>query len=137
MLDEHPDRPYASAKAPAFTHVPSREETRKAIFETLKANDMRDVHIRLTPSRGLNKITSGMDPWSNYFALSIVLAEWKPSVYDQTGIRLVTSSIRRTWPMMLDSKIHHNNLLNNILAKIEATLGVDDALMLDLHGFGS
>ena len=30
----------------------------------------------------------------------------------------------------------HNNLLNNILAKIEANVaGVDDALMLDLEGF--
>jgi branched-chain amino acid aminotransferase len=36
----------------------------------------------------------------------------------------------------LDSKIHHNNLINNILAKIEANhAGVDDAVMLDLDGF--
>ena len=51
-------------------------------------------------------------------------------------ITLITSSIRRNSPMMLDSKIHHNNLLNNILAKIEANqAGADDALMLDMHGF--
>jgi hypothetical protein len=30
------------------------------------------------------------------------------------------STIRRNTPSCLDSKIHHNNLLNNILAKIEA-----------------
>jgi branched-chain amino acid aminotransferase len=36
----------------------------------------------------------------------------------------------------LDSKIHHANLINNILAKIEANhAGVDDAVMLDLDGF--
>ena len=49
---------------------------------------------------------------------------------------LVTASTRRNSPATLDSKIHHNNLLNNILAKIEANVaGADDALMLDLHGF--
>jgi branched-subunit amino acid aminotransferase/4-amino-4-deoxychorismate lyase len=46
--------------------------------------------------------------------------------------------IRRNTPQCLDSKIHHNNLLNNILAKIEANVaGVDDALMLDIQGFVS
>ena len=40
--------------------------------------------------------------------------------------------------MHLDSKIHHNNLLNNILAKIQANVaGADAALMLDAHGFVS
>jgi branched-subunit amino acid aminotransferase/4-amino-4-deoxychorismate lyase len=44
--------------------------------------------------------------------------------------------VRRSSPATLDSKIHHNNLLNNILAKIEADVaGVDDALMLDAQGF--
>jgi branched-subunit amino acid aminotransferase/4-amino-4-deoxychorismate lyase len=48
----------------------------------------------------------------------------------------VSSAIRRNSPATLDSKIHHNNLLNNILAKLEADrAGADDAVMLDLHGF--
>ena len=39
-------------------------------------------------------------------------------------------------PLFLDSKIHHANLLNNILAKIDANnAGVDDAIMLDIDGF--
>jgi branched-subunit amino acid aminotransferase/4-amino-4-deoxychorismate lyase len=67
-----------------------------------------------------------------------VLAEWKAPVYDQGGIRLITSAIRRNSPQCIDSKIHHNNLINNILAKIEANIaGVDDAIMLDLNGFVS
>jgi branched-chain amino acid aminotransferase len=37
---------------------------------------------------------------------------------------------------MLDPKIHHNNLLPSILAKIEANVaGADDAVMLDGRGF--
>jgi branched-chain amino acid aminotransferase len=111
----------------------------EAVFETLKANDMRDgAHIRLTLTRG-EKITSGMNPKLNRSGCSlIVLAEWKPPVYSDDGIRVVSASTRRNTPSCLDSKIHHNNLLNNILAAIEANVaGVDSAIMLDLNGFVS
>jgi len=128
-----------SAKTLAFAKVPSSDEVRAAVFETLKANDMRDAaHIRLTLTRG-EKITSGMNPRLNQSGCSlIVLAEWKPPVYSDNGIRVITASTRRNTPSCLDSKIHHNNLLNNILASIEANVaGADSAIMLDLHGFVS
>ena len=120
-LDAHLDRLFDSAHAMAFTETPSRDEVKSAIFETLEANGMRDgVHIRLTLTRGM-KTTSGMSPrFNQYGPCLIVLAEWKAPVYDQSGIRLITSSIRRNNPQCIDSKIHHNNLINNILAKIEA-----------------
>jgi len=137
-LDRHLERLEASAQALAFAHIPSRDEIKKAIFETLKANGMRDeTHIRLTLTRG-EKVTSGMDPRLNTKgSCLIVLAEWKPLVYDnEAGIRVITSSQRRNNPQFLDSKIHHNNLLNNILAKIQANVaGVDAAVMLDHQGF--
>ena len=62
----------------------------------------------------------------------------KPPVYSDDGIRVITASTRRNTPQCLDSKIHHNNLLNNILASIEANVaGVDSAIMLDVDGFVS
>lgn len=137
-LDRHLERLRASAHALAFTDIPEKAAMRKAIAETLEANSMRDnVHIRLTLTRG-EKITSGMDPRLNTKgSCLIVLAEWKPLVFDnETGIRVITSAQRRNAPEFLDSKIHHNNLLNNILAKIQANVaGVDGALMLDRNGF--
>ncbi len=139
QLDAHLDRLFDSAHAMAFAEVPTREAVKEAIFETLRANGMRDgVHIRLTLTRG-KKTTSGMDPRLNRFGPTlIVLAEWKQPVYAETGVRLITSSVRRNTPQCIDSKIHHNNLINNILAKIQANLaGVDDAIMLDLQGFVS
>ena len=139
QLEEHLDRLFTSAKAMSFNNIPSRKEVKKAIFDCLKANQMNDgVHIRLTLSRGL-KTTSGMNPELNIYGCTlIVLPEYKPPVYGNEGIKLITSSIRRNTPQCLDSKIHHNNLINNILAKIEANLaGVDDALMLDIDGFVS
>ena len=135
-LDAHLERMQHSAHILGFQEVPSSDAIKAAIFETLRANGMRDnAHIRLTLTRG-EKITSGMDPRLNQSGCTlIVLAEWKPPVYPPS-IRMVTSSIRRNNPMFLDSKIHHNNLLNNVLAKIEANFaGVDEALMLDKDGF--
>lgn len=137
-LDQHLKRLQQSAHALAFAQIPDNKTIRAAIFETLRANDMRDgVHIRLTLTRG-EKTTSGMDPRLNQQGCTlIVLAEWKPPVYPPT-ISLITSSVRRNSPMHLDSKIHHNNLLNNILAKIEANhAGADAGLMLDPDGYVS
>ena len=136
-LDGHLERLQNSAKTLAFAGVPSSDEVRKAIFETLEANGMRDnAHIRLTLTRG-EKITSGMNPRFNQSGCTlIVLAEWKPPVYSDDGIRVITASTRRNTPECLDSKIHHNNLLNNILASIEANVaGADAAVMLDVNGF--
>ncbi|MCH2137000.1 MAG: aminotransferase class IV [Phycisphaerales bacterium] len=136
-LKAHLDRLRSSAKALAFEEIPSNEEMTEAIGRTLQANGMRDgVHIRLTLTRGV-KITSGMDPRLNQSGPTlIVLAEHKSPVYDTTGLSLITSSVRRFRPDMLDPKIHHANLIQSILAKIEATAaGADDALMLDDRGF--
>jgi branched-chain amino acid aminotransferase len=136
-LDEHLARLRRSAHALAFAVIPPAAEIAAEIRRTLAANGMRDgVHIRLTLTRGV-KITSGMDPRLNASGPTlIVLAEFKDPVYDLAGIKLITSSVRRTAPDSLDPKIHHNNLLTSILAKIEANVaGADDAVMLDHRGF--
>jgi branched-chain amino acid aminotransferase len=138
-LDQHLARLRRSAQALAFESVPPDEEITAEISRTLQANGMTDgVHIRLTLTRGV-KITSGMDPRLNQSGPTlIVLPEHKPPVYDQSGITLITSSVRRTAPDSIDPKIHHNNLLASILAKIEANVaGADDALMLDHRGFAA
>ncbi len=117
-LHEHLDRLHRSATALSFPETPSREKIIEEIKRTLAANKMHDgVHIRLTVTRGV-KITSGMDPRLN-----------------QGGPTLIVL-IRRPPPEILDPQIHHANLLNSILAKLEANeADADDALMLDMHGF--
>jgi branched-chain amino acid aminotransferase len=139
-LTEHLDRLVSSAKALAFTQIPPPDEIREQIRRTLNANHMHDnVHIRLTLTRGL-KLTSGMDPRLNTSGPTlIVLAEHKAPVYKDAataGLKLITSSIRRFPPDCMDPKIHHCNLIQSILAKIEANnAGADDAIMLDKQGF--
>jgi len=134
---KHINRLMESAKSLDFANIPTVEDVKKAVFSTLEANGMQDeTHIRLTLTRG-EKITSGMNPELNQFGCTlIVLAEWKSAIFYGKELRLVTSNIRRNPPLCLDSKIHHANLINNILAKIEANhAGADDAVMLDLNGF--
>src|SRR4026207_1994743 len=136
-LHEHLDRLERSARALSLAEIPPREKIIEEIKRTLAANKMSDrVHVRLTLTRGV-KITSGMDPRLNQSEPTlIVLAEHKPPVYDKRGIKLITSSVRRFPPDCLDPKIHHTNLLQSILAKLEANhAGADDALMLDTRGF--
>jgi branched-chain amino acid aminotransferase len=136
-LNEHLERLRHSAQALAFTEIPPAERLITEIRRTLAANQMRDgVHIRLTLTRGV-KVTSGMDPRLNQSGPTIiVLAEHKPPVYGRSGLALITSSVRRFPPDCMDPKIHHCNLIQSILAKIEANVaGADDALMLDTRGF--
>ena len=136
-LTEHLARLRRSATALGFANIPSDVDIIGALAATLQANHMVDgVHIRLTLTRGV-KLTSGMDPRLNTNGCTlIVLAEFKEPVYETTGLRLVTSSVRRPGPDVLDPKIHHNNLINSILAKMGATIaGADDAVMLDNRGF--
>lgn len=136
-LTEHLDRLRDSALALAFESIPSHDEIREQLRRTLEANAMRDgVHVRLTLTRGV-KVTSGMDPRLNQSGPTlIVLAEFKAPVYSKSGLTLATSSIRRFPPDCMDPKIHHANLIQSIMAKIESNAaGADDALMLDAHGF--
>ena len=136
-LHEHLDRMERSARALSIVDLPPREKINEELKRTLAANKMCDgVHIRLTLTRGV-KITSGMDPRLNQSgATLIILAEHKAPVYSKDGLKLITASVRRPPPDVLDARIHHANLLNSILAKIEANnAGADDALMLDVNGF--
>ena len=143
-LDKHLRRLFKSAKALGFEKVHTKEEVVESIFRVLAANGMRDgAHMRLTLTRG-EKCTSSMNPVFNIYGTTlIILPEWKPTegatTYDnRNGISLITASQRRNRPDTVDSKIHHNNLINNILPKIQANLaGCADAIMLDVDGYVS
>ena len=90
-LDDHLARLERSARALAFAEAPLRERILREIRRTLDANGMDDgVHIRLTLSRGV-KATSGMDPRLNRSGPTLILlAEWKPPVYDEAEITYFT-----------------------------------------------
>lgn len=135
-LQPHLDRLRKSAEMLGYAGYPDDDFIVRNLQKTFEANRMSDgVHARLTISRGL-KYTSGLDPRINRFGCSLfILAEFKPPVYDKSGIALATAQHRRPPASVLDQRIHSCNQLTSILAKLEANAaGADDALMLDTEG---
>ena len=136
-LRQHLARLRASAAAVRYENYPDDAHIIRELSRTLEANQMTDsVHVRLTVTRGV-KYTSGLDPRLNTAGCTIIiLAEFKPPVYDKAGITLIMASVRRPLASVLDQHIHSCNQLTSILAKLQANAaGANDALLLDPDGF--
>lgn len=141
FLKEHLDRLYDGAKAIAIDIVESPEELTQAIYRTTETNGMESgVHIRLIVSRGL-KNTPYQHPSANVGGSTIVIIpEYKTAdeTVGEKGIRLGTVSIFRGTAGSQDPKINSLSKFNCIAACIEAEkAGVDEALMMDVHGYVS
>ena len=141
FLGAHMDRLYEGAKAIAMDIGLTRDELTARLDETIGGNGMRDaegVHIRLMVTRGIRS-TPYQDPRVVISPATIVIIpEYKaalPAVIEN-GIRLFTVHVRRGDPAVQDQKLNSHSKLNCITACIQATqAGVDEALMLDPHGF--
>lgn len=137
----HIDRLFQSAKAMAMDLGISRRALLTRIHETIDANNMQTsdgIHIRLVVSRGL-KSTPYQNPGVNIgLPLIVIIPEHKvtsPSA-SATGLRLITSHIRRGSPDVKDEMWNHISKATDIQACIGANVvGADEALMLDPHGF--
>ena len=139
-LENHIDRLFAGAKSIAMEIHLSKEEIINAIWSTLKENNMSsDTHIRLIVSRGI-KSTPYQHPKVTISTPTIVIIpEYKRPNKDviDKGIRLVSVQTRRDSAVQ-DPKINSLSKMNCISACIEAeSLGAEEGLMLDPHGFVS
>ena len=155
-LDEHIELLFECAHALKMDLKLTKDEVKTAVFETLRINNFKDsVHIRIQISRGkmsqcfMNPslalgeptlviyLTPGPGFNNIYLDDSTEEIDNKDIENNQEeGAKIITSSIRRPPPDVLDQKIHSTNKHNSLLAKVEANLaGVDEALMLDLNGF--
>jgi len=96
------------------------------------------VHVRLMVTRGI-KATPYQDPRVTISPATIVIiAEHKKALAlaEGDGVRLFTSHVRRGYPDVQDPKLNTHSKLNCIFACIQAAKAqVDEALMLDPHGF--
>ena len=139
-LDYHIDRLFDGAKSIDMDINLSKEEIIKAIWSTLKENDMTsNTHIRLIVSRGI-KSTPYQHPKVTIGPPTIVIIpEYKKPNEEviKKGIRLVSVETRRD-SLVQDPKINSLSKMNCISACIEAEkLGAEEGLMLDPHGFVS
>ncbi len=139
FLDAHLDRLYEGAKTLDFDIGIVKDEMATRLYETLSANNMtEDVHIRLMVSRG-EKATPYQDPRATITAATVVIIpEYKKPLPEtsEKGLELFTVHVRRGFPDVQDQKLNSHSKLNCIMACIQAAkAGVDEALMLDPHGF--
>ena len=91
------------------------------MYQTLKANDIKDGYIRLVVSRGAG--TLGLDPNRTSNPQVIVITDYislYPDELYRNGLEIVTASTIRNHPGALSPRIKSLNYLNNILAKIES-----------------
>ncbi len=138
-LEQHVNRLFNSAKAIDLKIPHTREEMADIILETCRKNDMKEGYLRPVVTRGPGDL--GLDPRKCKRGASVVVIP-QPGISlfskDLKGLRMTTSSYRRVPPQSLSPSIKSLNYLNNIMAKVEANqYGVDEALLLDIHGYVS
>lgn len=137
MIDEHISRLRRSAEMIRLLLPKDSDGIKKAIYETLIANNRKDAYIRLTVSRGYGPI--GLDPDLCRDATFVVIAEemkgYPASMY-KNGINIIIAGTRRNLREAINPRIKSLNFLNNILAKIEAKdAGAYEAIMLNSKGY--
>ena len=106
------------------------------MLETVRAHGQTEAYVRLIVTRGVGAL--GVDPTTctapQLFCLVADIRIY-PDEKLHRGIDLVTSSLRRPPPDVLDPGVKSLNYLNNVLAKQEARRqGVDEALLLNTGG---
>jgi branched-chain amino acid aminotransferase len=135
-LDAHLARFAAGAKALALDLPLPIADVRRIVLETVRAHATPEAYVRLIATRGDGPL--GVDPTACGPARILCLVDsiaLYPEEKRRRGIDLVTSSLRRPSPDVLDPRVKSLNYLNNVLAKLEArNQGADEALLLNAAG---
>lgn len=138
-LEDHLERLEFSAKALMLKLPMSRAELAEAVCETCRQNGLRDGYIRLVVTRGVGNL--GLSPSScatpSVFIIADKIALYPKEHYEE-GLRVVTVPTRRSGPAALSPAIKSLNYLNNIFARVEASMaGASEAIMLNEQGYVS
>jgi branched-chain amino acid aminotransferase len=134
-LEEHLARLERSALGIGLDIGLTRDELRQAVLDTVAANGLQDAYIRLVVSRG----RGGLDPRNCPRPTVVIIAasiQLYPQELYETGLSLVTSSVRRAPPDVVDPGLKTLNYLASILAKLEGHLsGAGEVVMLNHEGY--
>lgn len=136
-LEEHLERLEFSAKALMLKLPMSRKELAEAVCETCRQNNLRDGYIRLVVTRGVGNL--GLSPSSCPKASVFIIADkiaLYPAEHYENGLVVVTVPTRRSGPAAVSPAIKSLNYLNNIFARVEASMaGASEAIMLNEQGY--
>lgn len=135
-LEDHLDRFEVAARAIALELPGGRDALRQIVIQTARAYGSDDAYVRLIATRGSGAL--GVDPRTCPEPRVVCLVD-QLSIHSAEklarGIDLVTASVRRPSPDVLDPRVKSLNYLNNALAVLEAReRGADDALLLNAAG---
>ena len=135
-FDDHLSRLASGARCLGLTIPGGVEAVRRIVIDTARAHARDDAYLRLIVSRGEGPL--GVDPTGCTNPRIVCIAD-QVSLYPEeklrSGIALVTSSLRKPAPDVLDPRVKSLNYLNNALAKQEAhRQGADEALLLNAAG---
>jgi branched-chain amino acid aminotransferase len=106
-------------------------ELEKAVLDTLRANGLKEGYIRLVVTRGPGDL--GLDPAKcpspTVFIIADSIALYPEECYTD-GLEVNIVSTRRNSSQALNPNIKSLNYLNNVLAKVEASLsGAREAIL--------
>jgi branched-chain amino acid aminotransferase len=135
-LDRHLARMQAGARALSLELPGGAEALRGIVLASARAHGGAEAYVRLIVTRGEGAL--GVDPSSCKQPRVVCIVD-RVAIYPEEkargGIDLVTASLRRPPPDVLDPRVKSLNYLNNALAKGEARRqGADDALLLNCAG---
>jgi branched-chain amino acid aminotransferase len=137
MLDEHIERLYRSASLIQLTIHKNTDAIKKAVYQTLRANRLREAVVRITVSRGAGP--AGLDPElckKPTFVIFATQFRKYPEQCYRKGVKISIVKTRRNIISALNPQIKSLNFLNNVLAKIEAkNENTFEALMLNYRGY--
>lgn len=136
-LDEHLRRLYASARAVQLEVPMPLEEMRKVVLETLRVNGLDDAYVRLLVTRGYGDL--GLDmrkcPKATVVCIAGKIGLYPAEAYEK-GLQVLTASLRRPGPDVLNPAVKSLNYLNNVLARAESVRGgCEEALLLNREGY--
>jgi branched-chain amino acid aminotransferase len=137
LLEEHIERLFRSAGLIGLNINRSAKSIKKAVYDTLRANRLKEAVIRITISRGAGP--PGLDPGLCRRGTFIIFARKcrpYPKSFYSRGTKIIIPDTRRNHIRAVNPAIKSLNFLNNIQAKREALkANAFEAIMLDYRGF--
>ena len=136
LLDAHLGRLRRSASRISIDLDKLPVDPKAELIRTLRAAENAESMIRLVITRGTGPFgySPALCPHPSFFAF-VQEFEPAPKASYRDGIAMAIVSVRRNPQAALDPHIKSINLLNNIMAAIEAkALGVDEGILLNLSG---
>jgi len=134
-LDQHLSRLMLSSEQLALDRELDTSQLERAVYDTLKANNLSDARIRLTVSAGEGE--RGITPSASASSTVMIVAEELvlPSTESyEEGIHAVTVATRRNSHSVL-SRTKSMCYLDSLIAKHEAAAaGADEAILLNEMG---